>query len=290
MSTSHKLLCFAIVGCLALLSVLAHFAHGDMNNPIHNIGNEQTHSSQEPLSIDNRVWRPTFPAHEPIKSDYDTTPCKPNEDNRWSDLCAQWKAADAAYESARWTLAGVWIGGAGLVGVLATVIFTGLAFRAAKEANKIASNTAEKQLRAYVHVMDSEVKYPPSGGFVVNFKVMNLGQTPARNIRMLLSSSAGKLGYPIPTGNRQPSPKPGLAPQQFYYAPYFATGPVADIAMMLARQEDWRAYIYGIIEYCDVFGNERYTKFRCAVDHIDHADDANAKVVIRWCPEGNDAT
>src|SRR5688500_5186382 len=40
--------------------------------------------------------------HVPKGKDYNPS-CELGEDNRDSDLCAQWKAADAAYESSVWT-------------------------------------------------------------------------------------------------------------------------------------------------------------------------------------------
>lgn len=54
-------------------------------------------------------------------------PCEPPMDLRTSDLCAQWKAADAARDGANWTI-GAFIVGT-VVNVL-TLIFVGLTFRA----------------------------------------------------------------------------------------------------------------------------------------------------------------
>ena len=42
-------------------------------------------------------------------------PCARGEDNRGSDLCAQWKAADAADRSASWTERTFWLGLVGTV-------------------------------------------------------------------------------------------------------------------------------------------------------------------------------
>jgi hypothetical protein len=64
--------------------------------------------------------------------------CQPGENDRQSDLCAQWKAADAAAESARWALWALWIGGLGLL-VGGGTLFA--AWRAAHWAKKAADHT-----------------------------------------------------------------------------------------------------------------------------------------------------
>lgn len=70
-----------------------------------------------------------------------TTPdggCKPGQDDRQSDLCAQWKAADAAAEAAKWSLWMLWISGFGLI-VGAGTLFA--AWRAAHWAKLAADHT-----------------------------------------------------------------------------------------------------------------------------------------------------
>ena len=60
--------------------------------------------------------------------------CQPGQDDRYSDLCAQWKAADAATESASWTF---WTFIASLVGLSiggGTLVAAWLAARWAKKA------------------------------------------------------------------------------------------------------------------------------------------------------------
>ena len=59
-----------------------------------------------------------------IKSSKYEQPCEPKKDNRDSDLCAQWKAADAASETARLTLYSLIASFFGLIGLLFTYIQT----------------------------------------------------------------------------------------------------------------------------------------------------------------------
>ncbi len=70
-----------------------------------------------------------FPQHETKDSG-----CQPGQDKRESDLCAQWKAADAAAESAIWTAKMFWAGIAGLFIAAFTLIFAGRAAHWAKQA------------------------------------------------------------------------------------------------------------------------------------------------------------
>jgi hypothetical protein len=75
------------------------------------------------------------------KQSVDSAPdrgCKAGQENRQSNLCAQWKAADAAAESALWALLALWIAGAGLVVGGGTLI---AAWRAAHWARKAAEHT-----------------------------------------------------------------------------------------------------------------------------------------------------
>lgn len=72
------------------------------------------------------------------KSEAPDRGCRPGQDDRQSDLCAQWKAADAATESARWTLWTLIATGFGLV-IGGGTLFA--AWRAAHWAKKAADHT-----------------------------------------------------------------------------------------------------------------------------------------------------
>ena len=103
--------------------------------------------------------------------------CQQGDDKRYSDLCAQWKAADAAADSAWWAAV------AGFATAISTVLVL-IALRLAFSSNSIARDTAKRQLRAYCNICEVgpeglNVEYEP--GFVVT--VINSGQTPARALQ-----------------------------------------------------------------------------------------------------------
>jgi hypothetical protein len=99
--------------------------------------------------------------------------CDPANEQRDSDLCAQWKAADAAADSAWWAARATWV--SGISGIL-VLIALGFAF----EANRIAATTAQKQLRAYVGCPDVWIQDVGTEG---RFKLINYGQTPAFEVK-----------------------------------------------------------------------------------------------------------
>jgi hypothetical protein len=107
-----------------------------------------------------------------------TEPCNRGVDVRYSDLCAQWKAADAASDSAWWAWAGGLLGMGSLIGVLGALY---LAF----QANRIARDTAARQLRAYVNARSAKVTVDVANGDIglqIALQIFNSGATPAKII------------------------------------------------------------------------------------------------------------
>lgn len=95
--------------------------------------------------------------------------CKDRKDNRDSDLCAQWKAADAATNAAQyafWTL-------------LISAIGTGLLVWTLWETRQ----SSRRELRAYVKLVipDTEVIITADTPVVIKLEMLNYGHTPALN-------------------------------------------------------------------------------------------------------------
>ncbi|RYG38885.1 MAG: hypothetical protein EON93_01175 [Burkholderiales bacterium] len=79
--------------------------------------------------------------------------CEQGRDNRNSDLCAQWKAADAAEESATWTRRTFWLTLGGLViggATLGAAVFAALYARDAAREGARSANAADNTHKAYV--------------------------------------------------------------------------------------------------------------------------------------------
>lgn len=83
-------------------------------------------------------------------------PCHEGQDNRQSDLCAQWKAADAANKAAWWAAFGTIVAMIGTAGLYWQIVLTRKAVedtaeatRAMREANEIAKIGAEATAKAF---------------------------------------------------------------------------------------------------------------------------------------------
>lgn len=144
-------------------------------------------------------------------------PCKPEEDNRNSDLCAQWKAADAAKESAYWTkwtfflgVFGSIIGGATFAAAFAAARYAKRAAIATEKTIDETRRIGEAQVRAYVSWHSTIINRGfshddlPMGekkitGFRFIPKIQNTGQSPALMVSLC---SLPWIGAPddIPTG------------------------------------------------------------------------------------------
>lgn len=146
-----------------------------------------THAKAESNGIQSQTHQSAEASHKSIATsddhetkpaeiiDQQVAPCGPENYGSNADLCAQWKSADAAADSAWWAWAGGLIGLGSLVGVFAAIW---LAFRS----NRIASDTATQQLRAYMGISNYdltpfELGVVGAGRFMI--AMQNFGQTPA---------------------------------------------------------------------------------------------------------------
>lgn len=135
-------------------------------------------------------------------------PCDKGDDQRSSDLCAQWKAAEAADSAAN----AAWVFGAlgSLIGLLTLAAAAAAAYFARKAAvetekganaaigavaetraaNEIARQANEWMLRPYVALTEGRdwSEEPFSSESRLYFRVKNFGQTPARNVRLSIGS------------------------------------------------------------------------------------------------------
>ena len=104
--------------------------------------------------------------------------CDPGKDNRQSDLCAQWKAADAAAEVANWTL---WTLFAGLIGLVIGGGTLFAAWRAAHWAKRAADHT-ETGANAAVAALDSNRPWLSSAPYIpINLKNSYFNDQPVRD-------------------------------------------------------------------------------------------------------------
>lgn len=156
----------------------------------------ERHEQQTPQS-----YRPNLSFLEGRPEGYQAI-CNAPINETQADLCQQWRAAEAATDSARWTQLQFWLGIAGLAGVVATVIYAVKAFRqtvvqakAAITANEIAREEQAAWLVVgnpeFVQVQSTSVIVDGVGvtdqhcfGVKVRFSVTNAGNMPATDVRI----------------------------------------------------------------------------------------------------------
>ena len=216
------------------------------------------------------------------ESSPDARPCEPGDDQRDSDLCAQWKAADAAADAAWWAAWGTWISGISGLLVLGALF---LAF----QSNRIARDTAKRQLRAYVGIERVDAGVLSLGKtFEVKIKYGNQGQTPAISVAVVGFINAVDL----------PVDEASLDAIQAQDAEYLLpsnkiVGPGVKITKTITSEVEVCPYLVeqleteasvllcmGTISYEDVFGSRHSTNFR-----LKYGNDR----VFHICARGSDA-
>lgn len=195
---------------------------------------------------------------EPAKEDRG---CEQGDDNRKSDLCAQWKAADAAEEAADWAARSF----------VATIVGTGLLIWTLWETRQ----TSRRELRAYVDVAETgfsdgtHIERPAhlvKGVISAAAVIRNSGQTPAKSIIHWSAVTICKIDE---ENTLVPASSVGI-PSDDNSLP--AGGTMTAIRVMerkptAAERRGIKAgthavYIYGRVTYRDVFGVSHASNYR----------------------------
>jgi hypothetical protein len=175
-----------------------------------------------------------------------------------------------------------------LVYVIRTVRHAETQARAAIEGISISSDTARKQLRAYVHVSGARAVYNDVSNerFVV-VEIKNYGQTPAHNTKFIMGTVTS--AWPVAEVEFQIPPN---IPHGMEVLP---PGRVSVNVVPLAKLNSFEQnalrdgtgaiYAYGLITYEDIFGEPRRTTFRMACQ-----GDGIIKGQMTATMEGNSAT
>ena len=160
------------------------------------------------------------------------------------------------------------------------------AAKASDKQARIADETAEKQLRAYITISETHIcniaeVFPPKAFF----QVKNSGQTPAYNVRLFCQVMIRPFPYdgPFPVDYKQQGTSavigPGLSLTNNIPFPNF---PMDAIPLLIEGKAI--LYIYGEMYYRDIFKKEHVTKFR-----LYHGGDRPVcEGGINAAPEGNE--
>lgn len=184
--------------------------------------------------------------------------CERGDEDRQSELCAQWKAADAAEASALYAL----------IALFVSAIGTGLLVWTLAETRA----TSRRELRAYlsVKVLNVRVRVPQGGGMYITFDTVshNGGQTPAYDCNhfswMVVSTAEEAEKELAAVRPIIKSELPGGAvihsgdDHSVRFEKPFFLSPVM-VREIVAEKKS--IYVFGVATYLDTFGTRRRTDY-----------------------------
>ena len=187
------------------------------------------------------------------------------------DLSAQKRAADSALAAAIAAFATLVVSVTGVVYVkrtldatLRAVEDTSRATEAMLEANALAKDTAQRQLRAYVGVQAAWLEFSEEGEPIAHVKWKNFGQTPALETASWTHSWTAE----FPLRSSLPEPPEGfrkgvnvISPGNFTDTVTPDGAPLSDRNRKSIEAEEAAFYVYGKSRYEDVFGERHETSF-----------------------------
>jgi len=170
------------------------------------------------------------------------------------------------------------------------VVYTAVLSDSTKKLVRGAEDTAERQLRAYVHIDLNEFsRFDITPGRILQAGIVlrNSGQTPAYDVVVVSDIECHPypqfgMGSPI-DDDKEGSRAVLNAGQQIYFKP-FSKITVSTEDSEQIESGGWRPYIFGSITYRDVFGKKRLSEFRLVSDESGCGNRG-----LTYCREGNDA-
>lgn len=238
-------------------------------------GQRQAEAKQTPADPPAAPAAPAVTADKPQPQRNPETygdPCKNPKYGSESDLCQQWRMAEAAEETADWTYGQMLATGieaillAIAIGVASWAGFWAKrAAIATAETAQIASDTAERQLRAYIHIKNPTITINEDKSVEVNIPAHNAGQTPAHqmiwNVRAKIAARRPdpkiKNNIPSPDGETGVDLAGGGGANH----PQTTTVPDIEKLQEAIAKDETGYFIYGTIKYRDIFDKGHVTKF-----------------------------
>ncbi|MEF2074924.1 hypothetical protein [Consotaella aegiceratis] len=131
---------------------------------------EQIYIPPPPFGLFEQTEEPNGPAQ----------PCEQGREDRSSDLCAQWKAADAAKKSADWGAFSVCIGVVTFLAAAVAAIYAGSTSKASWASVAETRRIGEAQVRAYLDFEHVTIGYDAANQCLTfSAMIINNGQSPA---------------------------------------------------------------------------------------------------------------
>lgn len=257
----------AVRGCLiaaiSFLSACEGYAQDNAATPAQQPQQQET-APPQPSRIQEQVAEPEY-----YKAD-----CERPKDHDAADLCEQRRMAKAAEDAVWWSRLQTWLGGIGFIAVIGTLIFSGIAAKAASRSASAAERALTDLERPFVYVeitnngfsVLADGRLEPAGKLI--FQCVNLGRTPAdlHDLRdEIVEIDKGNWPDPIIPTQEPRSLPPGTVsaadkPYVFNIDLVHRIGPVTRGRVGL----DINFFLMGYVRYADVFGHKHLTGF-CAI-------------------------
>lgn len=225
---------------------------------------------------------------EAVETNWGKPECSQPKTHDEADLCEQRRMAEAAENTLVLSKIQLILGVIGAA-LLFLTLFYGrqaargavVAARAAQASVATASDTAERQLRAYVSVTPATLqnfKTPWTVGY--DCVVKNHGQTPASEINYVFGT--GVFPNPLPPDFAFPAPdraiiKNGaLFPDKEYFVWFRHNEDLAAQDIADVESDAKRLHVWGTARYRDAFGRMRTTEFSASVGGQQFSASVNA--------------
>jgi hypothetical protein len=236
--------------------------------------NDPQAPAAQPLSASTPVENQTAP--EPSCGPR----CQAAENREKADLVAQQSMAVSTNKIVGLTEWQLYVGGLGLFLLIVTLWLTRRATNAAIEANRIARESAEQQLRAYVLINAVNFSADKNKKTLrASFTISNTGQTPAYHVHNIINIGGDYITSIPDHPNKISMIDLGSGGQMFSSV---VSEEMSEDKWNAIGSRDQKIYVWGIIRYKDIFSRDRETAYRLILHDIDNL----------WTPtkDGNYAT
>jgi hypothetical protein len=209
--------------------------------------------------------------------------CKADKEDRKSELCAQWKAADAANDAAKWAWLQLGLSALGVLGLVITLWFNFRALRIAEDAAdetkdalavakqsadsaanlvRLSDRNAQLELRAYLDFdgvrIDRQPNFdnptnPDEKGVRLKITIRNYGRTPAANVECSVTpkSRFAKDPNSYAVGEEDRRTPHAIAPSDCFYLRFLWRFP--SVLLQKIESEEVQIIICIIVTYTDIF-------------------------------------
>lgn len=280
MIRSYRNIVFALVGFLSLAAAQAPNNRAKPQQPTPSAKIER--SLETIAASQNKIAKASNPGRY-------QEPCEAGQPNDKSDLCAQWYAARAARDAANWARWSLVVGVIGAAGIVVALLLT-------IQSNRIARDTAKRQLRAYLSLSDVEIEIGDSH-LAVRPRLHNSGQTQAIGVTLCLPMVASATGFKPALIQVNGAGKelcnsvgvipPGVKTELIWFGWNSAISKFADVPDLVISSGQRHTVMVacsGHIEWEDIFGGGHHLSVSILWERLDISTDKHGRTILTGTP------